>query len=93
MAGKNIQFRVSDELAAQLEELSEEAKIRGAKNASPNKLARALMQAAIGIPTKKIAAFEALIQAYAVKQNFGNRLGELIADNLDELLDSTSDSG
>lgn len=87
MARSNvIQFRVPDELADELEELVTEAQNRGVANATKNKVARALLQAAMDLPPKQIVAFEALIDAYAVKQQLNNKLGELIADNLDDLL-------
>lgn len=91
MAKSNvIQFRVPDEVADQLQQMAEEAQTRGVANASKNKVARVMMQLAMGMPAKKVVAFEALIEAYAAKQQFGNKLGELIADNLDTLLDDSA---
>lgn len=86
MAKNVIQFRIPDELADRLEKLVEEARIRGVGNATRNKVARALLQVAMGVPSKQVVAFEALIETYAMKQQLNNKLGELLADNLDELL-------
>jgi len=86
MAKNLIQFRIPEELADRLEELVEEARVKGIGNATRNKVARALLQVAMNIPAKQVVAFEALIETYAIKQQLNNRLGELIAENLDDLL-------
>ena len=84
-----IQFRVPDEVADELQKMAEEAKVRGVANASKNKVARVMMQLAMDMPAKRVVAFEALIETYSMKQQLSNKLGVLIADNLDSLLGDT----
>jgi len=92
MAKTSIQYRVDDDVYRQLEELAEEAKIRGVKNASPNKIARSLMQTALGIDKPRQVSLEVMIQTYALRQQLNAVLGEMIAENLDEMLRKASES-
>ena len=90
MAHVKLQFRVTEDVAERLHQFVEEAKIRGA-DISLNKAARALLQSALGVPQRKAIANEVVIEAYAYKQRISNRMGELVAENLDELLESASE--
>jgi hypothetical protein len=93
MAAKpHIQYRVPDDIHALLVELAEEAKARGVANASPNKMARILMQTALGNAPSVVAANEAMIQAFAMKQRIANGIGELLTQNLADLLEEASET-
>ena len=87
-----VQFRVSDEVYADLRELCERAKARGAENTTPNKLARVLMQTAMSIDENTIVPDEILIQVYSMRQQIGVQIGNLIKENLERLLQEAEEN-
>lgn len=88
-----IQFRLSDDVFEQLEALADEAKARGAKNASPNIVARSLLQAALGLPPTVAAANESMLLAFAAQKRLSTALSVLVTENLPELLAEATVSG
>jgi len=75
-----------------LRALADDAKAKGIANATPNKMARALMLTALNIPAQTQSAMEIRMGVYSMRQQINRMVGELLDENLEAILARAAES-
>lgn len=88
MAGRKpkVQFRVDDETYEHLLELAADAKERGAVDVTPDSMARALMQSAMGHKAHMQLAATVLLQAHKLRKRVDSMVADLIDANIPAII-------